>query len=118
MIAYMIWRRPLKACLDPIFSETPRLIYSDRILFAGPQPPVLAGHSDSGARNFPRYCSYFPPLASFVVLLQECLGILAYDDPELSPLANVFHPSRRALTASTVNKCILSEMRRVSCCAT
>lgn len=44
----------------------------------------------------------------------ECLGILAYDDPELSPLANVFHPSRRALTASAVNKCILKKHLHVT----
>lgn len=41
--------------------------------------------------------------------LRECLGILAYEEPEHSPLASVFHLSRRSITASAVNKCILKK---------
>lgn len=46
--------------------------------------------------------------------LSDCLGILSYEEPELSPLANVFHPSRRSLTASAVNKCILKKHLHVT----
>lgn len=46
--------------------------------------------------------------------LCDCLGILAYEDPEQSPLAKVFHPSRRSLAASAVNRCILKKHLHVT----
>ncbi|KAL8447442.1 hypothetical protein Emed_004396 [Eimeria media] len=46
--------------------------------------------------------------------LSDCLGILAYEEPEEGPLKRVFDLSRRSLTASAVNKCILRKHLHVT----
>ncbi|KAL8443680.1 hypothetical protein Emag_005853 [Eimeria magna] len=46
--------------------------------------------------------------------LSDCLGILAYEKPEEGPLRRVFDLSRRSLTASAVNKCILRKHLHVT----
>ncbi|KAL8274236.1 hypothetical protein Esti_001825 [Eimeria stiedai] len=46
--------------------------------------------------------------------LSDCLGILAYEEPEKGPLKSVFDLSRRSLTASAVNKCILRKHLHVT----
>ncbi|KAL8425790.1 hypothetical protein Efla_004142 [Eimeria flavescens] len=46
--------------------------------------------------------------------LCDCLGILAYDEPEEGPLGDVFDLSRRSLTARAVNKCILRKHLHVT----